>query len=366
MTQADRGGPCWIRRSTREHFPCAAPTWEKNQGNSQGLGNWSRSQQGGHQLIGGASFGSGLTSTPNSILNVQYGTPPSKSLIDFGYWGPKVWQRYQPLNPKVSTSQFFAELRDFPKLVFRMYTKLRFYKELGEDYLNFEFGWKPFIKDFVSFFTEWLKIDDRIKALIKNNGKPIHREGTFSDTIDTTSSRTSGVGADILSPTYETAAYVAWFGSSTSLPWSKEITTTTSQKVWFSGTFVYHLQPFGTMRFQEEIARIIYGFDLTPRLLWELMPWSWLIDWCTSFGSSLNNLVEVNLDNLVAEYAYCMDHYTVKTETVWSNGLGSASFVQTDEIKARAQATPFGFGLSPLSFTTRQNAILAALVLARS
>lgn len=367
MTTVDRGGPLWIQRSTREHFPCASPGWDSVQGLPQTLGNWSQTQVRGYQMIGGGSFGSGLTSNVGTNIVPTFGTLPSRSLIDMGLWGPKAWNKYKPLNPKVSTSQFVAELRDIPRLILRNYTLAKFFKELGEDYLNIEFGWKPFIRDLQSFFTEWFKIEDRIRQLIRDNGRPVHREGTVMQTEDTSSSTTSGTNSgDILSPGFETAAYVKWFGSVSAIPWSKTVTTSIKQKYWFSGTFRYYLQPIGSLRYQEEIARIIYGVDLTPRLLWELMPWSWLVDWATSFGDSISNLTEINLDNLVAEYAYTMGHYVVETETAWSNGLGTARFVQTDEVKARAQATPFGFGVSLGNLTLRQQAILAALALARS
>jgi hypothetical protein len=61
-----------------------------------------------------------------------------------------------------------------------------------------------------------------------------------------------------------------------------------------------------------------------------------------------------------------MGHYQIEVENVWTNGLTVARHVKTDEIKARIPATPFGFGIDTSSFSLRQNAILAALALARS
>jgi len=318
-------------------------------------------------MIGGN--GSGLTSNTSGPVNWSTGSIPSKGLINFGLWSPKAWNKFKPLNPKVSTSQFVAELRELPKLFIKCRTTLDFFRSLGDAYLNWEFGWKPFLKDLQAFFTEVLRFNERYEQLVRDNGKPVYRQGEVFRDIDTvTNSVYRDIGGDILTPGFETAAYVEWFGPGgyRLLPQSQIRTTTTSQKYWFAGSFKYFLQPFGSMRYQEEIARIVYGVDLTPRLLWELLPWSWLADWFTSVGDSIENLVEINLDSLVAEYAYTMGHYRVVQEDTWSNGITTASFKETSEIKARVQATPFGFGIDSSSFTTRQNAILAALALSRS
>jgi hypothetical protein len=219
------------------------------------------------------------------------------------------------------------------------------------------------VKDFI---LAVFNFQERWAQVLKDNEKPVHREGPVMKTEQSEiTSSSSGIGFDILAPAFSTAAYVKAFGSASAVPWSKTVTTTISQKYWFSGTFRYYIQPIGSLRYYEQMARIAYGVDLTPRLLWELMPWSWLADWVSSFGASISNLTEYNIDNLVAEYAYTMGHYVVSTETAWSNGWGTARFVQTDEVKARNQATPFGFGVSLGSFTLRQQAILAALALSR-
>jgi hypothetical protein len=367
MTTKDRGGPLWVRRSTSEHWPGIAPSWTSITGTPvEGQGTWSRLDQFGHQMIGGGSFGSGLTSSTSGAISPGYNAVPSKGLINFGLWGPKAWARYKPLNPKLSTSQFVAELREIPRLFFEIRKGLEFFKTLGEFYLNVEFGWKPFLADLKHFFTEVVNFNERWAQLLRDNGKPVHREGPVWKDIDTTSTTTYSTGSDILSPGYETAAYIKWFGSLSNIKCSKTVTTTTRQEYWFSGTFRYYLQPFDTVRYQEEIARIIFGVDLTPRLYWELLPWSWLADWVSSVGDSINNLTEINLDSLVAEYAYTMGHYQIEVENVWTNGLTVARHVKTDEIKARIPATPFGFGIDTSSFSLRQNAILAALALARS
>lgn len=361
MTTADRGSPLWVRRTTREHSPGQAPSYEARQGIIDGTGNWSKAVTAGSQIIGNISFGSGMTSgttvTPSIPASV-----PAKSVVDFSVYGPKGWKRYQPLNPKVSTSQFIAELHDLPRIPFRLFQLAKFFRSLGKEYLNIEFGWKPFLMDLKSFLKEVLNFNERWEQLLRDNGKAVHREGPIYKDEGSSSSVTTGTG-EILSPTYPTGAYPGPIGTLTN---SKTTTTSTYIKYWFSGSFQYWLAPFDTARYYEQIARIVYGIDLTPRLVYELVPWSWLLDWATSIGDSISNFTEAAVDGLVAKYAYCMGHYVKVTTDTWVGPLSRASTTLTEEVKARDQATPYGFGLNVDSFSSRQKAILAALLLARS
>jgi hypothetical protein len=115
-------------------------------------------------------------------------------------------------------------------------------------------------------------------------------------------------------------------------------------------------------------AKYLLGLKgLTPDLVWELLPFSWLSDWFVNIG----NLISVNQalqeDSLVLRYGYLMQHDV--TEIVFKHpslpfrtgSTGELSAKLTYETKQRVRATPYGFGLNPSQFTTSQWAILAAL-----
>lgn len=360
MSRMDRGSPLWIRRAKRRFPASPVGSYKRTTGTVvPGQGNWVVENWGGSQING---TGNGYT-TATVIPAPVYPTLPSKSLVNFDLYSPKGWRRYQPLNPKVSTSQFIAELREFPRIPFLFFERANFFRSLGSEYLNLEFGWKPFVSDVRSFFKEFLSFNDRYEQLVRDNGKPVRRRGPIFSNIDTSSSTvTSGDGIDWNTPIFPTWVY----GGSSGFQSIRTITTTVEQQYSFAGRFRYYLAPFDTTRYNEQIARIVYGVDLTPRLLYELLPWSWLLDWATSIGDSLSNLLNSVQDGLVADYAYTMGTYRMTEETTVAGPLATTTSYSIQEIKARDQATPYGFGLNVSTFSSRQKAILAALLLARS
>lgn len=97
----------------------------------------------------------------------------------------------------------------------------------------------------------------------------------------------------------------------------------------------------------------------SPELVWELTPYSWLSDWCTSFGSVVHNITRATLDGTIMKYGYVMRERTITKSYTLSNGLGYGNLVYS--IKQRQPANPFGFGITFESLSPRQLAILGAL-----
>jgi hypothetical protein len=151
-------------------------------------------------------------------------------------------------------------------------------------------------------------------------------------------------------------------------------TTETIQRTWFSGAFTYYVSPGlyeSKMAKYEAQMNILYGTRLTPKLLWELAPWTWLSDWFIDIGSLINNLQSLVLDGSVMWYGYVMSNQVI-TDTYSLGGYvlkGAPSPTLTQsfssECKQRVRATPFGFGASPNSFNMKQWSILAALGISR-
>jgi hypothetical protein len=146
-------------------------------------------------------------------------------------------------------------------------------------------------------------------------------------------------------------------------------------RFWFSARFKYWIKPVGAGKLErflqaEHVNRILYGTDLSPSLLYELMPWSWLADWGSSAGDSIANFFEDSGDNLVADYAYIMgktissDSYIVTGETANGQVYYTGQEYLT-EVKQRTDATPYGFFAIPPNLSVKQIGILAALGLTR-
>jgi hypothetical protein len=113
--------------------------------------------------------------------------------------------------------------------------------------------------------------------------------------------------------------------------------------------------------------------DITPAVLWELAPWSWLVDWVINIGGSLSSAETALSNRILSSYAYAMEtverkHFVDLTNirpksyfTIY-DGPGSFSRVYTTTFKRRIRASPFGFVANPdLSLSAGQWGILTAL-----
>lgn len=148
------------------------------------------------------------------------------------------------------------------------------------------------------------------------------------------------------------------------------------QRQWFSGAFTYYLPDSdelgGLGRLALEADRL---FGVVPDIadLWNLIPWSWLVDWFVNVGPVLQNLANYSKYGLVMPYGYMMEHTIVEYQYTFTPSVktdkivgGGVNLVIVDETKKRVQASPFGFGVTWDGFNPGQLAILAALGLSRS
>jgi len=317
--------------------------------------------------------------------------PPSGDATAASY-GSRAWNRFKPGKPVVSLGQFFAELRDTP---FTIMKTLKWFKHLkktsnriglkrgvtttnplsagGGAYLSWEFGWKPFLRDLTAWLDSIQKLDEQIAQLKRDNGRRMRRGGTLfhTNTSDTVSAAAPIFGCR---PTYYTIN-------------SCKKTTVTDERVWFCGSFRYYISGLDNPKWGKfKAIRKLWGLEPTPELVYELLPFSWLVDWFADFGSLVSNLVSQVNDNLVAQYAYLMRRHEIKiitdccvsskldttvktgpdrytTTTTWTPSWATSTYSQVT--KTRVVASPFGFGLDLGALTDYQVAILSALGLSR-
>lgn len=172
-------------------------------------------------------------------------------------------------------------------------------------------------------------------------------------------------------PVYLTQAFNSVSGPATRI-------LTSSRKKWFSGAYTYYLQggssTLSKMKAHQQKAELLLGLELTPEVLWELAPWSWLTDWVINVGDNFHNVSAFSSDGLVMRYGYIMVETKVVDQRALNGPLalkggGSVSvppLITGIVRKQRFRATPYGFGMNPGTFTGHQWSILAALGMAKS
>jgi len=319
----------------------------------------------------------------------------SDLVLSLNAQGTSFIKRARPGNPSANLFQFVGELREIPRIPRLNYSGLKSFRDLGENYLNVVFGWKPFVKDLLDMYNTQQKLEKTLKKLRENNGLIVRRRDkkktstvTLSSTTgslnvpfghlgDTTIGGTSDLeGYYVGGPTGCSDLALSSFTGQCDYTYSVKDTTTT----WNCGNFGYYVPDIGSDRWTERAKRALFGQNPTPSQLWELLPWSWLIDWFANVGDIMSNLSTNAVDNETWTNCFSMRTVDQSHEIVISNHwdhltgsygfdvpAGAASLVYSrHEInKYRRQASPYGFGLDWPNFSVQQILVLAALGITR-
>jgi len=233
----------------------------------------------------------------------------------------------------------------------------------GSEYLNHQFGWLPLVSELQDFTHAVTNSDELIRQYDRNSGRKIKRSGALP--IDSSVSTSTGTGRSVV------PLLPSMYSGGTEGNFTKTITKV--KKRWFECAFSYYVPPYNpsgdNIRRNEQLANYLYGTRVTPEGVWDLTPWTWAVDWMGNFGDVLHNVGAFHQDGLVMLYGYVMEessvahtytHPEVRFKT-YPGEVHSVSATYKTVVKQRRGATPYGFGLNPASFTSKQWAILAAI-----
>jgi len=264
----------------------------------------------------------------------------------------------EPTNPSAGLATFLGELHEgVPSIIGHAAFRDRVHaaRKSGNEYLNVEFGWKPLMADLRSFAHAIKHGNKVIAGYRKGSDKKIKRR--YSYPTETDSQVYSGAFAQ---------GYTGTLGFGT-------ISQSRKSETWFEGAFRYHIpvpdSTMGKLSLYESYANRILGTRLTPEVVWNISPWSWLVDWKGNVGDVLHNVSALGHDGLVMQYGYMMSYdlrEEIKACTVQGNSDISSRVSKTTVTRQRIPATPYGFGFDMSGLTARQTAILVALGLSRS
>jgi hypothetical protein len=308
-----------------------------------------------------------LTSGPSIVA------PP---IVDEGTLmarGAELVSRALPSLPSAGVGQMLAELKrdGLPRASIATFRSLKGApRGAADDFLNYQFGWKPLVSDIHDTIKALKNHNEIIRQWTDNAGKPLRRRREIPTDVSLFQTPTTGVG-------WENASYIPLGLGNTGGFHEKKSTVRT----WFSGEFTYNL-PIGDdlasrLAYYERLGDKLLGIVPTPELLWEISPWSWLVDWFTNVGSVIQNWQQMEIYGTVMRYGYVMHEIEwVYTRTVNDVTLNSSytwayrpfrPLVRTDTYvhRYRRKANPYGFGVTWESLNNTQLAILAALGMSR-
>lgn len=274
------------------------------------------------------------------------------------------YSRMKPTEPEFSVLNSLYELRELPSL---LHLRVKNAKDLAGLHLNGQFGWLATLADIRKFVNAQQRAQKRLSQLLRDNGRPVRRRLTLRDEVSDESVETGELWGYFLpgdpSP---------YFCSS---PPTTETVRYTRDKIWASAQFRYWLPdgPRDILWKRAMMARL-FGAMPTPQVVYNMIPWSWLVDWFSNLGDVIANLDAGVADRLAADRFYVMRS---KERVHWANrkiGLYdqrgkpfqlSGRAYNVAYSKVRLKGSPFGVGLTDNMLSPMQLSILGALGLSR-
>lgn len=228
-------------------------------------------------------------------------------------------------------------------------------RSLGSDYLNARFGIEPIMRDILGTISHLMDVHDNLYDNYKRSRHTQQVSSTYRE------NRTS-----VLFPE----------GSSAEFQRLPEFTSTLVSDSRLVCKYS-KVQPTGrAQKFYDEAVEILNRYGVNQRLAWDLIPYSWLVDWFGNIGSSIEAAAAFNPTN--GRYLTTYSWSTRKTtylsvcppfsRSIWAGrpdretvSAGWCNVV----IKERLPVSPFGPNFALPSLSPYQWSILVSLGLAR-
>lgn len=247
-------------------------------------------------------------------------------------------------------------------------------RNVPNEYLSYHFGWKQLYRDLTDLLKLPEKTSKKVNFLIRRNGKPT----TLSSLREIISGNESGVsGFDYNG-----------MGTEHTVTQSSRIERTSQIRLVVNGKWDF--PPSNSVEFKRHVFAERIGLEPRVTDVYNLIPWTWLIDWFTGLGNYVELIDNINKDPTLINWGMISctstgslitdrsSKSTMVRDMRADNGTGTSvtSFVannhtSTFDFKCKTRsdvATILDVKLTsvPSSLTVYQKSILGALILQRT
>lgn len=195
-----------------------------------------------------------------------------------------------PSAAKFDAAIFLGELRDLPSLFKSTFSGIM--KAGAGEYLKYQYGWKPLIKDLRNYFRVVNIVDKRLRTL----------ERLKKDSLLRLPYRTKD--HEVLRQSF-TSERRGDFTAISHIPVYSHHTECVTERwgiVEFVPEIPRNLVSLPADTDLKAINRALYGGVVDGNTLWQLMPWSWLYDWnhnVSDFLESQRNVVGAKVSKVL-------------------------------------------------------------------
>jgi hypothetical protein len=333
----------------------------------------------------------------------SYTSANLSSFPDLSSYHTKAYDILKPKLQKANALQFLYELRDMPgqlettanlfhnlwrQFSGRTSANISSYggvlmspSNVADNFLNLQFGWIPFISDYIGMFQTWQNLANIVGRTVRDNNTWMKRKSVIEEEdIDTRIQLSLISDTEPNNATFPMNQMVSNMnvGGQTSTGFT-EIHVREYKRTWASGWFLYSRPEFdgpsdSYAEPMNDLRRLmtIFGVRINPTFLYKITPWSWLVDWFTGFGKFIERHDDFVTDGIVSR-ATCVMQESLRSVTKTcainfsGSGLHTFTWQRNLSLKQRDVAdSPYGFNVPWNQLTLRQFAILGALGITRT
>jgi hypothetical protein len=197
-------------------------------------------------------------------------------------------------------------------------------KDIPSQYLSYHFGWKQLVSDVMDLLVKPAKISKQIDFLIRRSGKPT----TYRSKRQIVSAQADGVPGFV----YELLECENKVRDATSL------VRTIDLAMVINTTFDFPQINYPIFRKDLFLRKLGVYPSFTD--IYNLTPWTWLVDWFTGLGTYIEVIDEVNKDSSIINWGFLTGKSRVEVTTnhsseavsVLGKKIGSADWVTTESI----------------------------------
>lgn len=228
---------------------------------------------------------------------------PEVSAADLSGWAYDAYTAFEAQVPTtVSLPNFLYELREMKSMIPSI-DRGSLSKTASNNFLGFEFGVKPFISDIQKIVALSDSVQKRIKYLLEQNGKS--RKLTFKRKLELMTPFTFFVS--VFENGYTNYATASGYDY-------EFVRTGASGELHIGADLFQDLQGLSDQLTTLKALSSAGGFNKPARVIWNAIPYSFVVDWFFSVGKLLDTLT---VQPFGGTYKVSNVGYSVKTEATY-------------------------------------------------
>lgn len=172
----------------------------------------------------------------------------------------------------------YLSLRHSPKLRKAIFSLKGLAKDVPNEYLSFHFGWKQLWRDVNDLLALPEKASKKVNFLLSRSGKPT--------TLRSKRIFTSGTVSGVSGFEYQQTADDYWLNTNSRIERTSEVRLVVNR--------TWDFPPVNSAEFKRHVFTERTGIE--PRItdVYNLVPWTWLLDWFTGLGNYIDLCETIN------------------------------------------------------------------------